>query len=75
MLYYFQQFQTNTKKNNRLNAEMKKKITKLEAALKSMDKVTMRKATQTEADIERVRYSYQCIKLVLFITAKGNYYS
>ena len=33
---------------------MKKKISKLEAALKSMDKVTMRKATQTEADVERV---------------------
>ncbi|XP_039273485.2 uncharacterized protein LOC120347533 [Styela clava] len=41
------QIQQNTKKNNKIHQDMRKKIAKLESKIKSMDKVTLRKGTQT----------------------------
>jgi len=52
----FAKIQQNTKKANKLHQEMKRKIAKLESKIKSMDKVTVRRGTQTDDQLDKVYF-------------------
>ena len=58
LIFIWFQIQQSTKKNNKIHQDMKKKIAKLESKIKSMDKVTVRRGTQTENHFDKVFLFY-----------------